>query len=149
MLPILYTDRAAAPSAYEGPVNRLSTLFDRFFNDDFFAPLQAPAVAGSVPLSMWEDDEHLYVEMDAPGMTEKDIDVSIHNGNLVVRGERKCERKANGYDTRAYGRFEQRISLPAWAKADTVEAKLANGVLTIGIPKTEEARPRKITVNAE
>jgi len=144
MVPVLQSNGSLAHTS-QAPVNRLSTLFDRIFNDDFFTP-QALNV---LPLSMWEDEEKFYVEVDAPGMTEKDIDVSVDNGDLVIRGERNCEEKGNGYDTRSYGRFEQRISLPAWAKADTVQAKLANGVLSLTFPKGEEAKPRRIALKAE
>jgi HSP20 family protein len=147
MLPIL-RDGSLTPTV-DAPVNRLSNFLDRFFDDDFFAPLPAATRIAAVPLSMWEDDEHLYVEMDAPGIAEKDIDVSVHNGELVVRGERRCERRANGYDTRTYGRFEQRISLPAWVRADQVDAKLANGVLSVTFSKGEEAKPRKIALRSE
>lgn len=91
------------------PVNRISALFDRFFNDELFAPT-APSQAWSVPLSMWEDEDNYFVEVDAPGMTERDIDVSIQHGDLIITGERKCERRGQGYDTRTYGRFAQRIS---------------------------------------
>jgi len=61
---------------------------------------------------MWEDDDRPYIEIDAPGMTEKDIDVWVHAGDLIIRGERRSERQDKGYDTRSYGKFEQRISLP-------------------------------------
>ncbi|MCS7045738.1 MAG: Hsp20/alpha crystallin family protein [Gemmataceae bacterium] len=133
----------------EGPVNRLANVFDRIFNDDFFAPLTAPSTWFAAPLAIWEDEDHYWVEVDAPGMTEKDIDVSIHNGDLVIRGERKCERKSGGYDTRTYGRFEQRVSLPKGARTDQVDAKLANGVLTLSFAKGDEAKPKKITLRTE
>lgn len=131
------------------PVNRLSALFDRFFNDDVFPPLAAPRAVVAVPLSMWEDEDNYYVEIDAPGMTEKDIDISIQHGDLIVIGERRCEHKGAGYDTRSYGRFQQRISLPTAAKTDKVDAKLANGVLSLTFPKGDEAKPRKIALRSE
>jgi HSP20 family protein len=143
MVPV--PQNGSLPLAVENPVGRLSTLFDRFFNDDIFTPLPAAQVA-AIPLSMWEDEDHFYVEVDVPGMTENDIDVSVHNGALRICGERKSEHKGNGYDTRSYGRFEQQISLPTWAKADKVEAKLNNGVLALTFPKGEEAKPRKIAL---
>ena len=132
------------------PVNRLSTIFDRFFNDDIFAPLATAArPVFAVPLSMWEDEDNYHVEIDAPGMSEKDIDVSVQHGDLIIRGERKCERKSNGYDTRSYGQFEQRISLPQAARTDKIDARLANGVLSLAFPKGEDAKPRKINVRTE
>jgi HSP20 family protein len=131
------------------PVNRLSALFDRFFNEDVFPPMTAPRAVVAVPLSMWEDEDNYYVEVDAPGMTEQDIDVTIQHGDLIIHGERKCERKGNGYDTRTYGQFEQRISLPPSARTDKVDARLANGVLSLTFPKGEDAKPRKIALRNE
>jgi len=131
------------------PVNRLSSLFDRFFNDDFFIPVTTGRTWSALPLSLWEDEHNVYVEIDAPGMTEKDIEVSVHDGDLVVRGERKCERQGGGYDTRCYGRFEQRVTLPAPVEIDRTEAKLANGVLSVTFPKSEAAKPRKIALKSE
>ncbi len=131
------------------PVNRMSALFDRFFNEDVFPPMTAPRAVVAVPLSMWEDEDNYYVEIDAPGMTEKDIDVAVQHGDLFIRGERKSERKGNGYDTRTYGQFEQRISLPPSAQTDKVDAKLANGVLSLTFPKGEDAKPRKIALRSE
>lgn len=131
------------------PVNRLSAMFDRFFNEDIFTPVAASQAPVAVPLSMWEDEDNYYVEIDAPGMTENDIDVSIQHGVLILSGERRCERKGPGYGTRSYGRFQQRISLPTAAKTDKVDAKLANGVLSLTFPKGDEAKPRKIALRRE
>lgn len=131
------------PRNHTMPVNRVSS-----FLDDFFAPLTVPTLAG-LPLSMWEDENHIYVEVDAPGVTEKDIDVSVHEGTLTIRAERKREREGSLFEGRSYGRFEQQVSLPAQVDADQVEASLANGVLSIRLPKSPESKPRKITVKAE
>ncbi|MBY0227846.1 MAG: Hsp20/alpha crystallin family protein [Gemmataceae bacterium] len=136
MLPVLRNGTLA-------PVNRLSSLFDRLFD----APA-APAWQG-FPLSVWEDEDHVRVEADAPGMTEKDIEVTFHQGELVIRGERSQERKEAGYDSRTYGRFEQRVSLPCPIQADKAQAKLANGVLSLSFPKAEDAKPRRIALKAE
>jgi HSP20 family protein len=146
MLPALQTNGLAHVAE---PVNRLSAIFDRFFNEDIFPPVAVPQTVVAMPLSMWEDEDNYYVEIDAPGMTEKDIDVSIQHGDLIVTGERRCERKGPGYDTRSYGRFQQRISLPTATKTDKVDAKLANGVLSLTFPKGDEAKPRKIAVRSE
>lgn len=146
MLPALHTNGLAQVAE---PVNRLSALFDRFFNEDIFPPVASAQTLVAVPLSMWEDEENYYVEIDAPGMTEKDIDVSIQHGDLIVSGQRRCERKGVGYDTRSYGRFQQRISLPTAAQTDKVDAKLANGVLSLTFPKGDDAKPRKISLRSE
>ncbi|MBI2803808.1 MAG: Hsp20/alpha crystallin family protein [Planctomycetes bacterium] len=146
MLPALSTNGLTQVTE---PVNRLSSMLGRFFNEDIFPTVTPPQAIVAVPLSMWEDEDHYYVEVDAPGMTDNDIDVSIQHGDLIISGERKCERKGVGYDTRTYGRFEQRISLPTAAKTDKVDAKLANGVLSLTFPKGDEAKPRKIALRSE
>src|SRR5688572_24075466 len=106
MLPAL---RNGFSSPRTMPVNR---LFDSFFNEDFFH-LGSPETPSAQPMavSLWQDDDKVYVEADAPGMTEKDLDVSYQNGVLTICGERKWEQKENGYDRRAYGRFEQHVML--------------------------------------
>jgi HSP20 family protein len=125
-------------------VNR---LLERFFNDDLLTPLGANWTA--MPLAMWQDNDYVYIEADAPGIAEKDLDISVHEDVLCLRGERHCERQGNGYDSRRYGRFEQRINLPGALDVDKVEARLANGVLRLTFPKSERAKPRKIAVQTE
>jgi HSP20 family protein len=145
MLPALSNNGTALATT---PVNRLTSLFDRFFDDDLFAPLTAAPAWSALPLSMWDDEHNVYVEIDTPGVAEKDIDLSMRGDELVIRGERKVERTGGGYDTRTYGKFEQRVTLPVPVDADAVEAKLANGVLTVTCPKSEEAKPRKIAIKS-
>lgn len=128
------------------PVNRLSTVFDRLF-DDFLSP-GSSMLSASLPISMWEDENHLHIEMDAPGVTDKDIDITVEGDALVIRGERKCESREGGYDNRCYGRFEQRIGLTAPVDVENVDAKLTNGVLSVTFPKTEESKPRKIALKS-
>jgi len=132
------------------PANRLSTLFERLLDADrFFGPLMNAPAWSAMPLTMWDDEQSVYLEIDAPGFTDKDIDVSVHEGSLIVRGERKNERADAGYDTRTYGRFEQQIVLPCAVDANGVEAKLANGVLSLRCPKSEASKPRKIAIKCE
>jgi len=143
MLPVLRPTHALAPFR---PINRLATLFDRLFDEGF--PAAASNWSG-LPISMWEDENTVHVEADAPGLTDKDIEVSVHNGQLCIRAERKSEGREGGFDTRTYGRFEERVTLPTAVDADKVDAKLANGVLTLAFPKSEEAKPRRIALRSE
>jgi len=148
MLPALRNGSFVSPMV-GGPVNRLTSLFDRFFHDDFFAPLATTEAVTAAPFSWWEDEHNVYVEMDTPGVSEKDIELAVHEGALIIRGERKCERQEGGYDTRRYGRFERQFHLPVAVDLDHVEARLANGVLRVTLPKRPEARPRKISIKSE
>jgi HSP20 family protein len=129
------------------PVNR---LFDSSFHDDFFN-FDTPDMPSAQPLavSVWQDDDKVYVEADAPGMTEKDLDVSYQNGVLTICGERKWEKKENGYDRRAYGRFEQHVLLPTEIEAEQIQASLAHGVLRLTMSKAEQAKSRRIAIRAE
>ena len=135
-------------STIDEPVARLrgevDTLFDRFFGGDGGSLTQA---WGGVPVAMWEDDDHIYIEAELPGVTEKDIDVTVHNGLLFIRGERRpVEGRTYLYNGRAYGRFERVISLPEAVDTEHVQARLADGLLLIELTKSPEAKPKKIAV---
>jgi HSP20 family protein len=87
--------------------------------------------------------------MDTPGVAERDIELTVHNGELIIQGERKSAGREGGYDGRSYGKFEQRITLPKAVDPEAITAKLTAGVLTLSVPKSEAAKPRKIQVRAE
>ena len=90
------------------------------------------------------------VVADVPGVEPKDIDVSLEDGVLTVKGERKSETKdeAEGYSRteRTYGSFYRRFTLPDTADAENISAKTEYGVLKLHIPKKEKALPKKISV---
>lgn len=139
---------ALVPMNGSSHANRLASLFDRLRQFDVpFAGLAAdPELA--MPLSMWDDEENVYVAMDVPGVEDKDIEVSLEQGAVLIRGERRCLHQEGRFDTRSYGRFEHRLRIPILLDADKVQARLANGVLSITLPKSAEAKPRKITVKS-
>ena len=88
--------------------------------------------------------------MDIPGMEAKDIDIQVNANVLTVSGERKEEREEKGKTyhrvERRVGAFSRSVTLPCPVKEDAVDAQYKNGILTIKLPKTEEAKARKITV---
>jgi HSP20 family protein len=143
MLPVLRNNPALA-SVATSPINRLDTVFDRFFNTDggFLGPAWSWA-----PVALWEDDDHVFVEAELPGVSDQDVEVTVHNGTLFIRGERKPEEgRRYLYNGRTYGRFERVINLPAAVNTDGVQARLTNGVLCVNLPKSPEAKPRKIAL---
>lgn len=144
MLPAIRTNTTPAPVA----TNRLASVFDHFDRifESAFAPLASLPNWTTLPLSMWEDESAYHVEIDAPGVSEKDVELTVQDGELIVRGERKSEGRQGGYDSRSYGRFEQRIGLPAAVDAEKVTATLKNGVLEVALPKSEAAKPRRIAI---
>jgi len=103
-------------------------------------------------LDMYENKDAFTIRAEIPGVKKEDIDVSVQNGVLSISGERKgSERKeAENYRTeRFFGRFTRSITLPAPVNADKVKASYKDGVLSIHLPKTEEAKPKQIEVNID
>jgi HSP20 family protein len=129
-------------------MNRLERLFDGLFDDGVFG-FGFRVEESAVPISLWHDDDHIYVEVDLPGMTDQDFEVTVHNGVLSIRGERKLEQgRKYVYNGRTWGRFERAITLPDEVDADAVQAELSQGVLRLTLPKRPETKPRKITLKS-
>lgn len=106
----------------------------------------APAV------DLYEDKDNLVVTAELPGMKKEEIDISLHEGNLVIAGERKEEKKYGEKETqraeRFYGRFQRTVALPKQVDAGNVKAGYKDGILTVTLPKAPEAKPRQIEVSA-
>jgi HSP20 family protein len=135
---------------------RLSTLrdeIDRLFELPFGDWVRGPQVlSGWTPaMDVFEDRENFYVKAELPGMKKEDINISLHNGALSISGERKSEtthKDSESHRTeRFFGRFQRSVSLPSAVAADKVKAQYKDGVLTVTLPKTEEAKPKQIDVN--
>ena len=149
-----------ARTSDEHPILSLRRDIDRLF-DAFWSDMQVPFVGfdgflgKSLPSTDIEENEKtLEVSMELPGLEEKDVEVTLREGELVVRGEKKAEseKKKKGYylSERSFGSFYRAIPLPAGIDESKVEAKFRNGVLTVTLPKTAEAlaNVKKIAVNA-
>lgn len=93
-----------------------------------------------------ETDKSVDVSIELPGMTEKDIDISLSNDAMTIRGEKKIEheeeRKGVYMSERSYGSFYRTVPLPAGVDADKADAQFKNGVLTVSLPKTAEAQAK-------
>jgi len=149
MLPVLRRGSWLNPT-FDDSFTRLrgeaETLFDRFFGGDGGA--LSTAWSGA-PIAIWEDDDHVYIEVELPGLTDKDVECTVHNGMLYIQGERKAEEgRRYLYNGRSYGHFERVVSLPATVNPDEVKANLTNGILHLELNKTPEAKPKKISVKA-
>jgi len=138
-----------------GRLTNLRDEIDRLFE----APL-AELVRNSQLLSGWtpaldvfEEKDHFTVKAELPGMKKEDIEVAMHEGSLSISGERKSESKHEDSDVyraeRFFGRFQRTVSLPAPVAVDKIQAQYKDGVLTITLPKTEEAKPKRIEVNVK
>jgi len=126
--------------------NRLIEQMDRLFGPvGFDAPVYPP-------LNVWEDQDNYYVESELPGMKLDDIHVSVAEGNqLTLSGQRvpsAPERATWIKQECGHGTFTRAIALPAAVDADKVEARYEAGVLTLTLPKSAAAKPRRIAVRA-
>jgi len=111
-----------------------------------WAPL---AGRGRPAVNVWEDAGAVYVELELPGVKSDHVELSVVGGELSIKVERpEVEQEGVAYHRRerGVGSFARVLRLPVDVDADRVEADLANGVLTITLPKSEAARPRKIEV---
>jgi HSP20 family protein len=102
------------------------------------------------PVDIEETEDAWIVEADLPGVDKDDIEVDVRDGELTITGEIK-QRERKGIlrrRTRPVGNFEFRVALPGGADPNQVDANVNNGVLTVRIPKPEQARPRRIEVKA-
>ncbi len=105
----------------------------------------APAV------DIYETEHELVVKADLPEVDPKELDIRVENNLLTIRGERKFEKKVNEESylrvERAYGSFSRSFSLANTVNSEAIKAEYQNGVLTLTIPKREEAKPKQIKVN--
>ncbi len=102
------------------------------------------------PVDIYEDERCVIIKTDLPGVEQKDIEVKIEENTLVLHGERKHEQELNMEKyhriERNYGSFQRSFSLPRTIDLTKVKASCDKGVLTITLPKKEEAKPREIVI---
>lgn len=103
------------------------------------------------PMDLYEDKDNIVVRAELPGMKKEEIDISLHQGSLVISGERKMESNNGEGDAsrseRFFGRFQRALELPKPVDANGVTATYKDGILTVSLPKTEESKPKQIAVS--
>jgi HSP20 family protein len=104
-------------------------------------------------VDVYEDKDNLLVRAELPGMKKEDIEISLHEGFLTLSGERKGEAKQEGSETyrseRWLGRFHRTLNLPCAVVPDKIKATYADGILTVTLPKAEEAKPKQIEISVK
>ncbi len=125
---------------------RWNRELDGFFDDSSNASAVRPAV------DVLEEEQRYVLSADMPGFAQKDIDVRVIDGVLVLSGKREESRKPKGgtlaYAERRYGTFSRQFTLGSAVDEAKIEATYKDGVLTVTLPKKEEAKPRQIPVHA-
>ncbi len=100
-----------------------------------------------------ERNDDYEVRLELPGVRKEDVKITIENNVLTIRGEKKREENVNENDyrriERSYGSFVRSFTLPVAVRADKIEARAQDGILTVRLPKAEEARPKQIEVQVK
>jgi HSP20 family protein len=97
-------------------------------------------------LTVWQDAQHLEVEVDVPGFAQTDLELRLEEGKLWIRGERKPPREGFAYNDRPAGKFERAVLLPETIDPGSIDATLAEGVLQVRLSKKPEAQPQPIPI---
>ncbi len=138
--------RSLAP--FSGPLTPnpwlgLDAELGRFFNDAFGELTASPTAADRFPVDLYEDKNNTYVRAELPGIDRANINVELVDDYLTITATRKTttDGREDSFN------FSRSVLVPDSAQADKVSATLENGVLTVTLPKREEAKPRKINVS--
>jgi HSP20 family protein len=131
--------------------SNIRSVFDELFDNNFErASAQTGRSTWYPPVDVLESKDSYLIRAELPGMNKEDIKVELKEGTLVLSGERKAEKPAEGVEYRHMERlnakFWRSFSLPETVKQDGIEAAYKDGVLEIRVPKAEEAKPRQIEI---
>ena len=146
-MPIFFREPGWTP---QGELEQLQRRMGRLFQDAYGREGR-PGRAGVYPLvNISEDRDHIFVRAELPGVQAADLEITLQDHNLIIRGERKiaAEDKQVNYHRREResGFFRRIVPLPGAVQGDKVEASCKDGILTIKMAKPEEVKPRKIEV---
>jgi HSP20 family protein len=133
--------RELVPGTWSG---QFDNLFDQFFGPGSTRNIQA----FYVPASVWEDNDSYHVELDVPGVSRENVDVTFEKGTLRITTERAApqEQRAGLVDERRYGKVTRSVTLPESIDPDSISAELTNGVLHVTVARKPEAQPKRIEI---
>lgn len=131
-------------SFYDLP-RQMDALFDEMWRSGNFGQRRM----SYPPVNIMEDDNSIYVTSEIPGMDIKDIDLTLTEGSLIIKGKRVPESGNYYRQERPTGNFQRVVNVNVPVDAAAVTATMKNGVLSVVLPKAEESRPRKISISAQ
>jgi HSP20 family protein len=152
-LPVRRRESSSRPMQRWEPFRELEELQEATAQllENVWSGAGAPAPPWTPAVDIEETDDAWILEAELPGVAQDDVDVEVRDSELTISGEIK-ERERKGIlrrRTRPVGRFFFNVALPGPAKAEDIEARLEHGVLTVRIPKPEQARARRIAVSSD
>ena len=130
----------------------LPEQLNRFFNETFDRSREEGGLTPWAPsVDIYESEHELVVKADLPDIKPEELDIRVENNILTIRGERKFEKKVNENNylrvERSFGSFSRSFSLANTVNTEAIKAEYKDGVLTLTVPKREEAKPKQIKVN--
>ena len=135
--------------------HRMDRLFDELMGRGLRRMADEDRVRGSwsPAVNILEKQDAIHITADLPGMRPEDVEVTVDNGILTVRGERRFAEASEGESyhriERVYGVFERTFTLPNSVETGKIEAKFSNGEMEIVLPKREESKPRSVKVKVQ
>jgi HSP20 family protein len=137
--------------------DQMENMFQRFFGTPFGLPAEVVREKALQPweprVDIEETDKELYVKADLPGVEPNNVEVTVVEGALVIKGEKKEEKEEKGKNyhrvERFAGQFYREIALPTGVECEKIVATHSKGVLTVTIPKKPNALPKKIVIKGE
>lgn len=127
----------------------LPTNLDRLFDEAWRPSVISQRRNAYPPVNISEDTKNIYVFSEIPGVDIKDVDITLSDGSLVIKGNRKHGTGNYYRQERPSGLFQRVVSMNVPINPDQVKAKMKDGVLEVVIPKADEAMPKKISIQAE
>ncbi len=128
----------------------MNRIVDEFFRGDLLADGSLFQRDWSPAVDIPENAERYTLDAELPGMSKEDVQVTLENNVLTIRGQKKANTEQKEGDVhrieRRYGSFERSFTLPATVDVNRIDAQYKDGVLTLTLPKAEEAKPRAIDV---
>jgi HSP20 family protein len=125
--------------------------FDRLFREAFSPAGEVSTRTWAPPVDIYENGDSLVLKAEVPGINPDDVEIRVEDNTLYLKGERKFEKEVKEQNfhrvERSYGTFTRTFSLPNSVDADKVSANYQDGVLTLTMPKKEEAKPKTIKIN--
>jgi HSP20 family protein len=134
---------------------RMERLFDEMVGRGLWRDSEERPLRGSwVPaINILEREDAMVITADLPGLKAEDVEVTVEEGTLSIRGERKLEEAAEGEAyhrvERLYGVFERNFTLPNSVDVEKIGARFSNGEMVLTLPKREESKPRSVTIKVE
>lgn len=129
----------------------MDRLFDNFFTERWDA---GDSISDMSPVIDVEENENQFVvSAEIPGMVKDDIKITFENNYLMISGEKKSKKESKNenvhYTERNYGKFSRSIPIPSGVMLDKISAEYEQGVLTVKVPKAEEAKPKQVEVKVK